>query len=80
MPVILGYMKLSLDAMPTRRQYTVLCTIAQGQKMTAKQICVRSDVLWRMEERGWVARSCYPSGDVWFIYPAGRAAIERYEG
>ena len=69
----------SPDAIPTRRQYTVLCTIAQGQKMTAKQICVRSDVLWRMEERGWVARSCQPGGDVWYIYPAGRAAIERYE-
>ena len=58
--------------MPTIRQYTVLQTL-WARKMTAKQICVRSDVLWRMEERGWVARSCYPSGDVWYILQAGEA-------
>jgi hypothetical protein len=70
----------SPEAMPTRRQYTVLQTLASGWKMTAKQICVRSDVLWRMEERGWVART-YASTltDKWFIRPAGKAAIERYE-
>jgi len=63
--------------MPTIRQYTVLQTL-WARKMTAKQICVRSDVLWRMEERGWVARSCYPSGDVWYILQAGEQAAARW--
>ncbi len=62
--------------MPTRRQYTVLQTLEFGRKMTAKQIGVRSDVLWRMEERGWVARDAL---DVWHILLAGRQAIARYE-
>ena len=68
----------SPDAMPTWRQYHVLETLWM-HKMTAKQICVRSDVLWRMEEAGWVARSCYSSGDVWYIHPAGEQALERWE-
>jgi hypothetical protein len=31
-----------------------------------------------MEEAGWVARTCYPSGDVWYILPADEQAIERW--
>ena len=64
--------------MPTIRQYTVLQTLHGGWKMTAKQIRVRSDVLWRMEQAGWVARSCYTSGDVWYIHPAGEQAADRW--
>ena len=65
------------DAMPTIRQYTVLQTL-WARKMTAQQIGVRSDVLWRMEERGWVARSSNPSADIWYIRPAGEQAAARW--
>ena len=67
----------SPNQMPTRRQYTVLQTL-WARKMTAKQICVRSDVLWRMEERGWVARRGDPHGDVWHILRAGEQAAARW--
>jgi hypothetical protein len=66
---------------PTRRQKTVLWTLRMGQKMTAADIGVRSDVLWRMEEVGWVARSVHgPLGDIWYILPAGRAVSDRAAG
>ena len=67
----------SPEAMPTWRQYHVLETL-WVHKMTAKQICVRSDVLWRMEERGWVARRGDPRGDVWHILRAGEQAAARW--
>ena len=67
--------KLARDAVPTMRQYTVLQTLHGGWNMTAKQIGVRSDVLWRMEEAGWVARDLR---DVWYILPLGEQAIERW--
>jgi hypothetical protein len=62
---------------PTTRQGTVLRTLAMGQKMTAAEIGVRSDVLWRMEERGWVARAMAPTPaqEKWHILSAGVAAI-----
>lgn len=64
------------DQMPTQRQGTVLQTLSNHQKMTAKQIPVRSDVMWRMEERGWVARNYF---EAWHILPAGEQALERWE-
>lgn len=62
---------------PTRRQLTVLYTIRHGQKMTAAQIGVRSDVMWRMEEVGWVARDHF---HVWHIQPAGAAVSDKARG
>lgn len=62
--------------LPTMRQGTVLQTLAPRGGMTAGSIGVRADVLWRMEERGWVARNMH---EVWHILPDGRAALERWE-
>ncbi len=45
---------------------------------TADNIGVRSDVLWRLEERGMVARTG-PVGrgrEKWYILPAGRDAAD----
>jgi hypothetical protein len=60
---------------PTRRQVTVLRTI-RHTAMRADQIAVRSDVLWRMEEVGWVARNLH---EVWHILPAGLAIVREWE-
>jgi hypothetical protein len=76
--------RLKPDAMPTVRQYTVLRTLqtalGTGHR-SAREMYVRSDVLWRMEEAGWVARS-YTAlkrpDDQWYIKLAGNAAVERY--
>jgi hypothetical protein len=62
---------------PTRRQQTVLWTLRHGQKMTAAQIGVRSDVMWRMEEVGWVARDLH---NVWHILEAGAAVSDKARG
>lgn len=70
--------RLAPGAMPTTRQGTVLMTLSMATgtgHMTAKQIGVRSDVLWRIEEAGWVARTLH---DKWYIRPGGRAALERW--
>lgn len=56
----------------TRRQRTVLASLETGSR-TARWLGVRSDVLWRLEERGLVARN----GDMeprWRITDAGRLA------
>lgn len=64
---------------PTQRQKTVLWTLRMGQKMTAPQIGVRSDVMWRMEEVGWVARSGPGPGglETWHILDAGAAVSDK---
>lgn len=56
----------------TPRQTTVLRTLAFADRMTPQRIGVRSDVLWRMEERGLVARNAH---DQWRITPKGRDAL-----
>jgi hypothetical protein len=60
----------------TIRQYTVLQTLGCGRKMTASEVGVRSDVLWRLEERGLVARNLH---EKWHIQPAGQAAVDEYQ-
>lgn len=40
---------------------------------TAKEIFTRSDVLWRLAERGYVAST---TGDRWYITPEGQAAYD----
>ena len=71
MPVV------DLLVMPTRRQATVLATLEFADRRTARWMGVRSDVLWRMEERGWVARNAH---DEWHIMPRGRDALDRHRG
>lgn len=44
-------------------------------RRSAKSIFTRSDVLWRLEERGFVARNGH---DQWHIMPAGEAAYEAW--
>jgi hypothetical protein len=65
----------------TRRQYTVLKTLYSRGKMTADDIGVRSDVLWRLEERGLVARdsSLGRGREKWFIHQAGRVVVDDHE-
>lgn len=68
--------RLQPDAMPTIRQFTVLTTLATAtQPRAAKEMHVRADVFWRMEEAGWIARTAW---DDWYIKDAGQAAIERW--
>jgi hypothetical protein len=62
---------------PTRRQLTVLATLRDGRRMTAAEIGVRADVMWRMEEVGWVARNLH---QVWHIRPAGAAVSDQDRG
>jgi hypothetical protein len=57
----------------TIRQYTVLQTLRMGRRMTARQIGVRADVLWRLEERGLVGRNMH---DQWRIRPDGVEAVD----
>jgi len=62
--------------MPTTRQFTVLATLATAaQPRTAKDMHVRADVLWRMEEAGWVSRTAWNG---WYIKDGGQAALERW--
>jgi hypothetical protein len=69
--------KLSADAMPTVRQGTTLAILSTAPfPLTARQIPVRSDVLWRMSEAGWVARTAH---DEWYIKSVGSQALERWE-
>jgi hypothetical protein len=62
----------------TTRQVTVLRTLRAWGKMTADDIGVRSDVLWRLEHAGLVARDSNlgRGREKWFIYPAGREALD----
>ena len=43
----------------TRRQQTILQSLAVSNGETAKQLGVRSDVLWRLEEMGLVVRTIH---------------------
>ncbi len=43
------------------------------QHATAKQLGVRSDVLWRLEERGLVTRSLH---EEWYVTRAGQEAYD----
>lgn len=70
------------DAMPSYRQGLVLHDLDRRGKQTAVSLCVRADVLWRMEQRGWVSRSG-PTGDrnreKWEINPVGVQALHRWK-
>jgi hypothetical protein len=69
-------MKLLPDAMPTVRQGTTLTILAtRPRPVAARDVPVRSDVLWRMEEASWVARNAH---NQWSIRPAGEQALERW--
>jgi hypothetical protein len=61
-------------AVLTRRQRTTLDTL-YFQARTARWMGVRSDVLWRLEERGLVARNS-DTEPRWRITPAGREALD----
>lgn len=60
----------------TKRQRTVIDTLSFGSPRTARWMGVRSDVLWRLEERGLVARNA-DMEPRWRITDAGRLAVER---
>lgn len=59
----------------TRRQATVLRALSGGDSMSARDIGVRSDVLWRLEERGMVGRSVHHQ---WRIRLTGKQALDAY--
>lgn len=68
-------MAINREAVPTPRQATVLGTLECVDHRTARWMGVRSDVLWRMEERGWVSRDLH---EQWYIRPGGRDALDRH--
>jgi ribosomal protein S19E (S16A) len=51
---------------------TVLGSLEFGNGRTAKWLGVRSDVLWRLEERGLVSRNAH---ERWRITDKGRAVL-----
>lgn len=57
---------------PQRRVLGDLMRATVGR--TAKSLGVRSDVLWRLEERGLVSRNLH---DEWRIRPEGERQYER---
>lgn len=59
----------------TRRQRTVLSSLYFGNPKTAQWLGVRSDVLWRLEERGFVGRNA-DMQPKWHITTAGRDALD----
>lgn len=65
----------------TRRQFTVLRDLSYGPSTPAR-LGVRSDVLWRLVERGW-ASAGMPHTDRRFdrysITAAGRAALDAHD-
>jgi hypothetical protein len=67
------------EAMPTQRQGAVLNTLDSGFARTAKWMGVRSDVLWRMEQRGWVTRNGFTLDEKWKITPNGQQALARWK-
>jgi hypothetical protein len=67
-------MSIRRETLPTVRQSTVLATLELQNHRTARWLGVRSDVLWRMEERGWVGRNNY---DQWYIKDGGHSALAR---
>jgi len=58
----------------TKRQRTVMWSLCFGAH-TARHLGVRSDVLWRLEERGMVARNS-DMEPRWTLLQKGRDAIE----
>ena len=63
------------QAIVLRRLYNDTCAVS------AREIGVRSDVLWRLEERGLVTRTwgpCRRPDAQWRIRPAGRTALDEY--
>lgn len=74
-------MSINRAAKPTRRQLSVLGTLDTGPA-TPAYLGVRSDVLWRMEERGWVTSgSILPDRrhERYTITAAGREVLEAHE-
>lgn len=59
----------------TRPQAIVLRALSHGGYRTARELGVRSDVLWRLEERGLVGRNLHQQ---WHIRQAGTEALDRY--
>lgn len=62
---------------PTPKQLFVLKVLDSRGPKTAKYLGTRSDVLWRMQERGWVASGSARAK--WSITEAGRAVLEANE-
>jgi hypothetical protein len=61
----------------TRRQAIVLRTLSGPSRtpMSARTLHTRSDLLWRLEERGLVHRNAHQQ---WRILPAGEQALDAY--
>ena len=59
----------------TRRQAIVLRELSHATDKTPRELGVRSDVLWRLSERGFVGRTAQ---DAYYIKPAGLAALDEY--
>lgn len=61
----------------TRHQVIVLRALStsSGAAMSARRLGTRSDVLWRLEERGLVQRNAHQQ---WRIEPAGKQALDDY--
>jgi len=73
--VLMGKRLTRRQAIVLRRLYDDIC--AAG----AREIGVRSDVLWRLEERGLVTRTwgpCRSPDAQWRIRLAGRIALGEY--
>jgi hypothetical protein len=65
----------------TRRQAIVLRALHNGAQISARDLHVRSDVLWRLSERGLVVHAWGPprSPDAqWRIQPAGVRVLDAY--
>ena len=61
----------------TRRQAIILRALSGPTRtpMSARTLHTRSDLLWRLEERGMVQRNAHQQ---WRILPAGERALEDY--
>lgn len=57
----------------TTRQRTTLSSLSPRGGLRARELGVRSDVLWRLEERGLVARDLH---ERWYLTDAGRALAD----
>lgn len=62
--------------MTTRQKGALIALSMSSGPVSARHIGVRSDVLWRLEERGLVARNAH---EQWYIRDAGRRALEATE-
>jgi len=61
----------------TRRQAIVLRTLSgpSSTAMSGRDLHTRSDLLWRLEERGLIQRNAHQQ---WRILPAGEQALDDY--